>query len=221
MDTVIWRGDTHALKAQQNQLREQVALTPFEAEPRLIAGTDVSLNRGSDTGYAGIVVLDWQTMETVEEAGVVGRLQIPYIPGFLSFREVPLLLEAWHKLAHKPEVVMVDGHGILHPRSLGVATHFGLEAGVASVGCAKKVLVGQYEPPREPQQASPMYVDGQMRGYAYLSRKNCNPIYISPGTRMLPEDALRITQHCLRGYRLPEPTRRAHLFVNRLRRGEA
>lgn len=218
---IVWQGHTRQLKQLQMALRQRVELQPLGALPRLIGGADVSLNRGSNTAYAGIVVLDWHTMETVEESGAVGEFAIPYIPGYLSFREVPLLLAAWDKLQHKPDVVMADGHGVLHPRSLGVATHFGLEAGVASLGCAKKVLVGDYQPPSGLYQASPMSVHGELRGYAYLSRRNSNPIYVSPGTGMTADDALRIAIHCLRGYRLPEPTRRAHLFVNRLRQGLA
>lgn len=215
----IWQGNVQSLKEQQLSLRERVSLVSFTKQPRFIGGTDVSFNRGSDTAYAGVIVLEWDTLETVEESGVVGELSMPYVPGYLSFREVPLLMEAWQKLKCRPDVVMVDGHGILHPRSLGVATHFGLEAGVPSMGCAKKVLVGSFEPPSQLHQATPMFINSELRGYAYQSRKNAGPVYLSPGTGMLPEDALRIAKHCLRGYRLPEPTRRAHLFVNRLRQG--
>lgn len=219
MQMTPWAGNTAGLKRLQEDLRHTISLKPLSARPRLIGGADLSLNRGSKTVYAGIVVLNYETLDPVEEIGVVDTVEVPYIPGFLSFREVPALLRAWHQLQCKPDVVMLDGHGILHPRSMGVATHFGLEAEVATMGCAKKRLVGEFQlPGDQPHNYCPVTVAEEKRGFIYRSRLRANPIFISPGTGMNCDDALEIARHCLRGYRLPEPTRLAHQFVNRLRR---
>lgn len=219
MDKVQWQGNTLQLRKIQERLSQQISEQPLADRPRTIGGADVSLNRGSSTVYAGIVVLDFETLEPVAESGVVDEVEVPYIPGFLSFREVPALFRAWQALEIKPDVVMVDGHGIMHPRRIGVASHFGLTANVPSLGCAKKPLSGEFiDPELIPGSVSTVRYQGEMRGYCYRSRKNCRPIFISPGTGMSCEDALTITRHCLRGYRLPEPTRQAHEYVNQLRR---
>ena len=219
MKTMIWEGHTADFKALQESLRAGIDLEPLQDQPRLIAGADISLNRGSRTVYAGIVVLDYQTLEMVEQQGVIEDVDVPYIPGYLSFREVPPLYKAWQKLLCRPDVVMLDGHGILHPRAMGVATHFGLTAKVATLGCAKKPLVGEFsEPAYTAGSAEPVNYQSETRGYILRTRRNVKPVFISPGTGMNCTDALQIAQHCARGWRLPEPTRQAHLYVNHLRR---
>lgn len=218
MKTFIWQGNTREAKALQESLRSRVCLSPMKATPKWIGGADISCNRFSKTVYAGIVVLDYLTLEIVERRGITEDIDFPYIPGFLSFREVPSLLKVWQSLTLKPDALMLDGQGILHPRKMGVATHFGLEANVPTLGCAKKRLVGEHAPvDPTPGSRQPVYFNKELRGYTVQSRKNANPIYFSPGTYMSCEDALTIGEHCLRGYRLPEPTRQAHLYVNELR----
>ena len=113
---------------------------------KLIAGVDVSMNKFSPDGFAAIVVLSVPDMRVVEVAGAKTQLAMPYIPGLLSFREIPLLLEAWGRLAHQPDLLMVDGQGIAHPRRLGIAAHLGLYLNKPSIGCAKSILVGRHEP---------------------------------------------------------------------------
>lgn len=222
MEKVQWQGNTQELRKIQERLRNDISLQPLAQPPRTIGGADVSLNRGSRVVYAGIVVLDFATLEPIARSGVVDEVEVPYIPGFLSFREVPALYRAWQALEIKPDVVMLDGHGIMHPRMVGVATHFGLVADVPTLGCAKKPLAGEFiDPEFVPGDITTVEYQKDMRGYCYRSRKNCRPIFISPGTGMSCEDALSITQKCLRGYRLPEPTRLAHEYVNQLRTGRA
>lgn len=218
MESAIWQGNTRAAKALQESLQSRVRIRPLNRPPTLIGGADISCNRFSKTVYAGIVVLNYRTLEVVERRGIVEEISFPYIPGFLSFREVPSLLKVWQSLTKKPDVVMLDGHGILHPRKMGVATHFGIEAEVPTMGCAKKRLVGTHaDIDPAPGSIQPIHVGEELRGYLLQSRNNANPIYLSPGTHMSCSDALEIGQHCLRGYRLPEPTRQAHLYVNELR----
>ncbi len=222
MDAPQWHGTTAQFKEIQEQLREKVSIAPLTQLPTTIGGVDISLARGSRVVYAGIVVLDYATLEPLAYSGVVDQVEVPYIPGYLSFREVPALFKAWQRLTLKPDVVMVDGHGILHPRRMGVATHFGLVAQVPTLGCGKKPLVGEFtEPGPLPGSLSHVEYQGESRGFCYRSRKNSRPIFISPGTGMSVADALQIARACLRGYRLPEPTRLAHAYVNRLRTGTA
>jgi deoxyribonuclease V len=221
VERVQWSGSTQELRKIQERMRTEISLQPLAQPPRTIGGADLSLNRGSRVVYAGIVVLDYATMQPLARSGVTDEVEVPYIPGYLSFREVPALYRAWQALEIKPDVVMLDGHGIMHPRMMGVASHFGLVAGVPTLGCAKKPLAGEFiDPELVPGNLTTVTYQQDLRGYCYRSRKNCRPIFISPGTGMSCEDALAITRQCLRGYRLPEPTRLAHEYVNQLRTGQ-
>jgi deoxyribonuclease V len=209
-----------ALQVQQ-ELRRQISLHPLQQEVRYLAGADISFNLYEDTVYAGIVVLELPGLTPVVHALAHGSAGFPYIPGFLSFREIPALLQAWALLPLLPDVLVVDGHGIAHPRRMGIATHFGLVTGCPSMGCAKKKLAGTYtEPDNEVGAHSPLVHQKELVGYAYRSKKSTKPVYISPGNGMSLEDALRLARLSLGKYRIPEPTRQAHLLVNRFRRGE-
>lgn len=207
--------------ALQQDLRSHVDLQPLQQPPRTIAGADISYNRFSDIIYAGIIVLDYTTQRPLCRSTVIGKMTFPYVPGLLSFRELPALMEAWQQLEERPDTIMLDGHGIAHPRRLGIATHFGLVSGCPSLGCGKSVLVGKFDPPPPVRGArSPMIHQGQTIGCALRTKDRVNPVYVSPGQGMSLEDAVSIALHCARGYRIPEPTRQAHLLVNELRRGE-
>ena len=203
----------------QRELREQIRLEPLSAPPHRIGGADISFNLYSDVFYAAIVILDYTSLEVLETAYHTETVTFPYIPGLLSFREIPTLLKAWAKLKQKPDVTIVDGHGIAHPRRMGIATHFGLVTGSPTLGCAKKILTGKVGPlAEEPGSISKIEDHGELLGYALRSRKRSNPVYISPGHLLDQEGALDIARHCLRGYKLPEPTRLAHQTVNAFRR---
>ena len=186
---------------------------------KLIAGVDVSMNKFSPDGFAAIVVLSVPDMRVVEVAGAKTQLAMPYIPGLLSFREIPLLLEAWGRLAHQPDLLMVDGQGIAHPRRLGIAAHLGVYLDVPAIGCAKSILVGRHEPlPPERGATAPLIHHGEVVGYAVRTKNKVNPVFVSCGHRVSQETAVRWVLECARGYRLPEPTRQAHLASNALRR---
>jgi deoxyinosine 3'endonuclease (endonuclease V) len=129
--------------ALQQQLRERVRLQPAPHPVRTIAGADISFDLGSETVYAGIVVLSLPGLQTLEETGVTSRATFPYVPGLLSFREAPALLEAWERLRVEPDAVMLDGQGVAHPRRLGIASHLGLFLQRPTLGCAKSKLVGR------------------------------------------------------------------------------
>ncbi|WP_018622009.1 deoxyribonuclease V [Spirosoma luteum] len=221
-----WQVTPAEAVALQQQLRSQIRIQPLTKTPKTIAGCDISFNKFEETVYAGIVVLDLETLETIEEAGVVSTATFPYVPGLLSFREIPSLLEAWAKLKTEPDVVMFDGHGIAHPRRIGIASHAGLFFNVPTFGCGKSVLVGKYdEPAPERGSWSPMKHYGEVIGAALRTKNKVNPVYVSPGHLIDLETAITLTLQCDGGrrgygYRLPEPTRRTHNLVNALRRGE-
>ena len=205
----------------QKSLRERVRLRPLTKKIRTIAGADISFNKFEPTVYAGIVVLKLPTLEVVEEVGVVSETKFPYVPGLLSFRESPSVLEAWAKLKTEPDAVMFDGQGIAHPRRVGIASHVGLLINRPTLGCAKSVLVGKYEEPEGERGSWTEMVDkGEVVGAAVRTKTNVQPIFVSPGHLINLEGAINLTLAADGGYRQPEPTRRAHLLVNALRRGE-
>jgi deoxyribonuclease V len=209
-----------ALELQQ-KLRSQIRLEPLQSSVTYLGGADLSFNLYEDDVYAGIIILQLPQLNPVLHAVARGTAGFPYIPGFLSFREIPSLLRVWEMLPVKPDALMVDGHGIAHPRRMGIATHFGLVTGCPTLGCAKKKLVGHYdEPADEKESRSPLVHQKETVGYAYRSKARTNPVFISPGHGMSMEDALTISRASLGKYRIPEPTRQAHNLVNSFRRGE-
>ena len=185
-----------------------------------VAGADVSYNLGSDEVWAGVVVFDIRAWETVEEHGTRGRMRFSYVPGYLSFREMPVLLKAFEKIQTVPDVVLLDGQGIAHPRRMGIASHVGLFLERPTVGCAKSRLVGVFEPVGTERGArSELMVGDERVGYVLRTREGVKPIFVSPGHRICSEKAAAVALASCGRYRLPEPIRRAHILVNRMRRG--
>lgn len=205
----------------QKELRASVRVEPLKKKVETIAGADISFNKFDTTIYTGIVVLRLPTLEVVEEVGLVSETKFPYVPGLLSFRESPSVLEAWAKLKTEPDAMMFDGQGIAHPRRVGIASHVGLIIKRPTLGCAKSVLVGKFEEPNDERGSwSPMIDKGETIGAALRTKTRVQPIYVSPGHLIDLAGAIELTLRCDGGYRQPEPTRRAHLLVNALRRGE-
>jgi deoxyribonuclease V len=205
----------------QKSLRERVTLRPLDRQIETVAGADISFNKYEPTLYAGIVVLRLPSLEVLEEVCVVSETKFPYVPGLLSFRESPPILEAWAKLKTEPDAMMFDGQGIAHPRRVGIASHVGLIIERPTLGCAKSVLVGKYEEPPEARGAwTPLVDKGETIGAAVRTKDRVQPIFVSPGHLIDLAGAIELTLQCNSGYRQPEPTRRAHLLVNALRRGE-
>jgi len=204
----------------QRELRSRlVTHVPPDFTPRLVAGADVSMELHSTRGYAGIVVIDAESMETVNESVADVAIEFPYIPGLLSFREIPPLLAAWEKLTVRPDVVVFDGVGYAHPRRFGLACHAGMAFGVPSIGCAKSILVGRYEDLGEERGATaPMIDRGEVVGMAVRTRASVQPVYVSIGDHMDLETAVSIVLRMAPKYREPETTRRAHRLVNDRRR---
>ncbi len=205
----------------QNELRKKVSLI---TEPKLIttiAGGDISHNKDTDVVFAGIVVLSYPKMEVLSYSLVETRTKFPYVPQYLGFREVPALLEAWEQLPVKPDVMVLDGQGITHPREMGIACHFGVLTGHPSIGCAKNMLFGEYRPlGLDKFSESHIMADGKIKGYALRTKAGVKPVYISPGHKVSVEDSIDIMKTCVMKHRIPEPTRIAHEKVNLFRVGK-
>ena len=197
-----------AVKMQQG-LRSRVSLVPaLKLEDiRTVAGIDALY---SDVSRAAVVVLSFPELEVVERAVATRDSVFPYVPGLLSFREVPAVLDALAKLRTQPDVLMCDGQGYAHPRRLGLASHLGVYLNRPSVGCAKSRLVGTYaEPGQRVGDRSPLIHRGETVGMVVRSKPRTNPLFVSPGHLMDIETSVELVLACLRGYRLPEPTRLA------------
>lgn len=187
-----------------------------------LGGVDVSQNLRDPTHhiYAAMVTLGYDQCQVMASASIRTQNEFPYIPGFLAFREVPALLQAYQQLTAKPDVFLVDGHGISHPRGLGIASHLGVLLDCPSIGVAKSILVGK------PQgllglnlgDQVPLVWRGQRIGIVLRTKARSNPVYISVGHKIDLETAIEVVLHCLLGYRLPEPTRQAHLAANAIRK---
>jgi deoxyribonuclease V len=208
--------------ALQRQLADRVVTDIPLPSCALIAGADVSYDKNSTKFFAGVVVLRTDDLSIVERCGAALDSPFPYIPGLLSFREAPALLEAFARVQSAPQAVMFDGQGIAHPRRLGIASHVGLWLDLPCIGCAKSRLTGHYqEPDREAGSCSPLRDGNEVIGQVVRSKTGVQPLFVSVGHRIDLGSAVRWVLATCRGYRLPEPTRQAHLFVNELRRGEA
>jgi deoxyribonuclease V len=215
-----WEMTVAEAREIQRTLRDRLVLhPPMDFAPRWIAGADVSMERFSHFGYAGIVVLDAETLQPVEEATTAAELRFPYVPGYLSFREVPPLDDCWRRLRARPDLVVFDGHGYAHPRRFGLACHGGVLWDVPSIGCAKNPLVGEHgELGWERGSVSAIIHEGEVVGMAVRTRTGTKPLYVSAGHRMDLPTAVEWVLRLSPRFRQPETTRHAHGVVNALRR---
>lgn len=205
----------------QESMSARVTLTPLPRPPRTIAGIDVSNEIGSDQLSAAVIVFSYPDLHEVDHSFARVRDSFAYVPGYLSFREEPVISKAFARLRVRPDLLMVDGQGIAHPRSMGIATHLGLVLNTPSLGVAKSVLYGRPERvPTEPGESARLLhpVSNETIGMLLLSKANTNPIVVSPGHRITMHESVQIVRMCLRGYRTPIPTRTAHVRVNEYRR---
>jgi len=215
-----WNVTTAEARELQLQLRERLITHPPRGfAPRLVAGADLSIQRFARRGYAGIVVIDAETFETVDEATAAVDVTFPYVPGLLSFRELPAVAAAWRRLRRKPDVIIFDGNGYAHPRRFGLACHGGVLFDLPTVGCAKSIHVGRHGPLGEKRGATAPLIDkDEVIGMAVRTRDRVRPVYVSIGHRMDLRTAVELVLRMARGYREPETTRRSHRLVNEVRR---
>jgi deoxyribonuclease V len=205
--------------ALQRELADRVDTSSPLTQCDLVAGADVSYDRFSNLFYAGVVVLRMDDLTIVEKRGVVREVTFPYVPGLLSFRETPVLLDVFAQIESEPGAVLLDGHGFSHPRRFGYACHVGLCLDHPSVGCAKSRLVGTYkEPGRKVGSVAPLKAGEEIIGQIVRTKTGVKPVFVSVGHKIDLRSAVELVLATCRGYRLPEPTRQAHLHVNALRR---
>jgi deoxyribonuclease V len=211
-----WNVTTARAREMQLELAPRISRIGKVTSPELIAGVDVSINRFAKTGAAAVVVLRYPDMEIVETGLAEDSVKFPYVPGLLTFREAPLVLAAFEKLKVTPNLVIVDGQGIAHPRRIGLAAHLGLCIGLPTIGCAKSRYIGEHEIPGDEAGNSAELRDGdEVIGAVVRTKAGVKPVYISIGHMIDLPSAVRWTLACCRGYRLPEPTRLAHMAAGR------
>ena len=207
-----WQVSTAQALEIQQKLAAQVSKKSEVTTPRFIAGVDISAGKREEMATGAVVVLEYPELGVVETKVVQGKLDFPYIPGLLSFRESPLTLAACQKLTITPDLILVDGQGIAHPRRLGLASHLGLFLNTPTIGCAKSILCGSHEAPGiEPGSYAEIVDRGEIIGAALRTKLGVKPVYVSIGHKVDLQTAIHWAMNCCRGYRLPEPTRLAHL----------
>ncbi len=208
-DLHSWDVTTDEARQLQNELHKQIIQSDRFEQIRTIAGVDIGLSK--DIAFASVVVLSYPDLQIVDGVVAKSRVNFPYIPGYLSFREIPPLLVAFARLQTEPDLVIVDGQGIAHPRRFGLACHLGLVLDKPTIGCAKSRLCGEYiEPDKNKGSYTHILDNDEIIGVALRTRTNVNVVYVSVGHRITLDSARMITMSCCPKYRLPETTRYAH-----------
>jgi deoxyribonuclease V len=212
-------GKYAAQRRQQADMAALVSLRPLTVDPTLIAGLDVAYDLSRGLAFAAAVLFSFPALELLGTATIAEKIAFPYITGLLSFRELPPLLSVLGELSRTPELLLVDGQGICHPRRLGLASHLGVASGIASIGAAKSHLCGDYAIPELVRgNHSTILLAGDEVGTVLCTRTGVKPLFISPGHLCDVESAIRIVLGCCRGYRLPEPSRHAHRLAEATKR---
>lgn len=203
----------------QTELAKRIILKNDFGKIKRIAGVDSSYNLTKKRTYAGVIIYSFPELEVLESSYAARTIEFPYIPGLLTFREGPAVMAAFKKIKKSPDIAIFDGQGIAHPRRMGLATHIGILLGLASIGCAKSHLVGTYsEPPNKSGGYSWLKYRGKTVGAAVRTRKGVKPVFISAGFKVDLTTSIELILNCRKGYRLPEPTREAHIFIGKVKR---
>ncbi len=210
-----WDVSPREAIAIQQRLRKRVRLEDRFDEVKRVAGVDVGFEQGNTVTRAAVAVLDFPGLELADRSIVRQPTRFPYVPGLLSFREAPAVLEALRQLRESPDLLLVDGQGIAHPRRFGTACHLGVLSGIPSIGVAKSRLVGHHEEvPDERGSWVPLEDKGEIIGAVLRSRKGVRPLYVSPGHCVTLATAIEYVMACVTRYRLPETTRWAHRLAS-------
>ncbi len=209
--------DIKALREEQAEIAGKVVIKKLGKEPGIVAGVDAAFKGGCI--IAAAVSFEYPSLTLVEEVYAVREVKIPYIPGLLAFREGPAVIEAIKKLKISPDFVLFDGQGIAHPGGVGIASHVGVKMDIPAIGVAKSRLIGDYEEPGPYKgDSSPLIYKGNEVGVVLRSRDNVRPLFVSPGHLVDMEGTVRLVLGCLKGFRLPEPTRAADRYAGRIKK---
>jgi deoxyribonuclease V len=213
-----WDLQPAAAKASQLELAERVRLQSLPTAFRVLGAADIAYMAATKQLVAVMMTFEWPEIAVIESSHVIAPITFPYVPGLLSFREIPPLLAAHRMLQHPPEVLLCDGQGIAHPRKFGLASHLGLCLEIPTVGCAKKLLCGKHgELGIHRGSATPLHLRDEAVGWVFRSRDGVKPIYISPGHLSDLESSKDLIHRCLGRFRIPEPLRQAHNLATQLR----
>jgi deoxyribonuclease V len=213
-----WAVSRQAALSIQENLRAGISLLPLGRKVQRVGGGDVSYAKRGSRLFGAMVVLSFPDLAVVDQAWEVGKIGFPYIPGLLSFRECPILLQVAKKIHHPPDVWIFDGQGIAHPRGFGLASHMGLLLDSPSVGCAKKRLVGLHgEVGPQKGDSEALIFDEKVVGAVLRTRCGTKPLYVSPGFRIDLTGAVHLILKTSTRYRVPEPLRQAHILSKRIR----
>lgn len=214
-----WKKLVESWKATQNELRRRLIVAPLRPLPRFVAGADAAFSPDKQTVFAAAVVFDRAEARIVEVAHATRSAEIPYVPGFLSFREGPTLLDAIAKLTHPWGAICFDGQGYAHPRRCGIAAHLSIQLDVPGVGVAKSRLTGTFlDPPAEAGSGAPLMDGTEQIGVVLRTRARTRPLFVSVGHRVDLETAVELVLACCTRYRIPEPTRQADIEVAKLKK---
>lgn len=196
----------------QLRLANRVVKSGNLTNPRFVAGVDISAKRAATAARAAVVVVRFPELEAVETKMIDGQLNFPYVPGLLSFREAPLSVAVCNSLKTVPDVFLIDGQGFAHPRRCGFACHVGLLLDKPAIGCAKSLLLGEYEQPGMNRGShAEIFDENEIIGAAVRTRTNVKPVYVSIGHKISLSGSIEMVLKCCRGYRIPEPLRLAHI----------
>ncbi len=209
--------DYAELRRLQEILARRVRLEPLQRQTETAAGVDAAFAGGETIAVA--VLFDLVTLTPVEYSFIIARTEIPYIPGLLSFREGPHMAEAVRRLSRRPDLLIVDGQGVAHPKRFGLACHLGVELGVPAIGCAKSRLVGEFvEPAAERGSHTPLLDQKEAVGAVVRTRSGVKPLFVSPGHLITIDEAVAMVLRTTAGFRLPEPQREADRFAAEVKR---
>lgn len=217
-----WKQLVESWKAKQEEIRAKIIVTPLPELPRFVAGADAAFSDDKQTVFAVAVVYDRIEKRTVETARASRAVDVPYIPGFLAFREGPALLDAIDKLRHSFGAICFDGQGYAHPRRCGIASFLAVQLDVVGVGVAKSRLIGTHAEPRLPAGSFTRLIDGDEQiGIVLRTQRGVRPLYVSIGHRIDLPSARELVLACCTQFRLPEPTRQADIEVGKVKRAAA
>ena len=214
-----WSALVENWKAEQSRLRKWMLVTPLEPLPRFVAGVDCAFSEDKQTIFAAAVIYDRETQRIIEVAHATRPAEFPYVPGFLSFREGPAVMQAVRALRHEFSAILFDGQGFAHPRRCGIASHLAIQLDKPGVGVAKSRLLGTFgKLAANAGATTPLMDDDEQIGVVLRTQKGIRPVFVSVGHRVDLASAIKLVLACCMRYRIPEPTRQADIEVAKLKR---